>query len=392
MTVARSPALGALLLPLGLPIVLSLFGAARARAEERCIECHAGRSEARLRAPVIAAADDVHAAAGVGCAQCHGGDPEDPSARAHDLGGGFRGVPDAAGVAILCGTCHDGSHQDAAAVLDAFRQGAHARATAAGRAGAASCTSCHRAHGITHGDDPAAPTAYRRIVDLCASCHDDPAHMAASGLPTDQSAAWRVSVHGRAALGGERDAPVCTSCHDPHRGESGLVATDACGRCHADIRAAFDRGPHADAFARLGFVDCAECHGSHEVELADARLLEGLGAACARCHGEGQPVFERVRRLAGHASELDAARRSLPRGDPRRAAMISAVHALDVDGLAAALGEWEPSGDAAAPERSAGERAHAPPSAWRTFSLPIGAAIASVVLALLVFVALRRKR
>jgi len=316
----------------------ALAMASHARADETCIGCHAMRSEARLRMPVSARSHDVHADANVGCTDCHGGDPDEPTVRAHDLGRGFRGVPDVLGVAQMCAPCHDGSREHLVDVAGAYRQGRHARAAALDHA-SASCVSCHGAHGIEHHDAASAPVAREHVADTCGACHASAEHMAASGLPTDQLAQWRASIHGAAFTTDPTSAPTCSTCHDAHRNAAGLAATEACSQCHRPIREAFDRGPHAAHFEHLGFLDCAECHGSHEIRAADATLLSGIGAACARCHGPGQEAFVRVQRIEALADRLDAARAALSRDDPRRTTLIAALHALDVDALEAALNE-----------------------------------------------------
>lgn len=366
-------------------VLATLSPLSRARADETCVSCHAVRAEARLRAPVSARSHDVHAGAGLGCDDCHGGDPDEPSVRAHDLGRGFRGVPDALGVAQVCGRCHDGSREGLSDVAAELRGGHHGRAAALGRA-TASCTSCHGAHGVLRHDDPTAPVARTHVVDTCAACHADASRMAASGLPTDQAAEWRASVHGEVFAAGSERAPTCASCHDAHGNEAALAAVAACGECHAPIRAAFDAGPHAERFADLGFLDCVECHGSHEIRLADASLLAGLGAACARCHGPGQEAHALVGRIQALAERLDLARAALPRDDPRRANIIAALHALDVDALEAAL--------AALPRAPAETPAHPSPTPdtaddWATR----GAITVLVVVALLALALVwRRKR
>lgn len=323
-------------LPASLLVLSALAVASSAQADETCIDCHRLRSEARLRAPVSARAHDVHADANVACSDCHGGNPDEPSVRAHDLGRGFRGVPDALGVAQMCAHCHDGSREGLADVVTPYREGRHGRGAALGHA-SASCTSCHGPHGIARHDAADAAVAPTQVADTCGACHADEATMAASGLPTDQLRQWRESVHGAAFAVDPTRAPTCSTCHDAHRNAAGLAAVAACSQCHQPIRAAFDRGPHARHFEHLGFLDCAECHGSHEIRPADATLLSGIGAACARCHGPGQAVFARVQRIEALAGRLDAARAALPRDAPQRATLIAALHALDVDALEAAL-------------------------------------------------------
>lgn len=313
-----------------------LTSPALADRDEGCRSCHATRAEARLRAPVHQE-NDAHGRAGLGCTRCHGGDGSATDARAHDLAGGFRGVPDAIGVSQVCGRCHDGSRDDAPDVLAAFRAGAHGAAIAHRRDGAASCTDCHGAHTIEGPDHARSPVARAQVVGTCTRCHADEERMAFAGLDPRIPQRYAQSVHGRALAEGSEDAPTCAGCHGAHQNGGGLEAAQACAQCHEAIREAFDRGPHASAFSRLGFLDCAECHGSHEVRPADASLLAGLGAACERCHGEGQEVYARVVRLTESAERVDGAREAWERDDPRRIAVISAIHALDVDALAEAL-------------------------------------------------------
>lgn len=317
-------------------LALSLLATPHARADETCVGCHAQRAEPRLRRPVSSRAHDVHAAAELGCADCHGGDPDAPDARAHDLGRGFRGVPDPIGTAQLCGRCHDGSHEGLRDVLTGWRAGRHGR-SAELEDGVASCTSCHGAHGIARHDAAAAPVARVHVAETCGACHASQARMAGSGLPTDQLAGWRTSVHGAAFTTDPEHAPTCSTCHDPHDNAAGLAAIAACTRCHGAIREAFDHGPHAAHFERMGFLDCAECHESHAVRPADATLLSGLDAACARCHGPGQEAFERVARIQAAGARLDVARAVLPREAPERAALLAALHRLDADDLEARL-------------------------------------------------------
>lgn len=327
---------------------------AAAGADPGCASCHATRVEARLRRPV-SAATDAHGRAGVGCADCHGGDPDQATARAHDLGRGFVGRPEATGAVGLCESCHDGT-TEAPDVAGTYHAGAHWDAIAAGRF-AAGCASCHRVHDV----EPLDPD---RAQARCISCHADPERMEASGLPTDQLAQWSASVHGQRAASGHGDAPRCPDCHAPHRNQAGLAAVGACGTCHGDVREAFESGPHAEAFERLGFLDCVECHGSHEVTRPGGRMLSGLGAVCARCHGPGQPAFETVEALAGFADAIDRVRAIAPRDDPRRRAVLRAVHALDPQGLEGAVEDVDlPARAPPPPAPPAVRRAHRPP-AW----------------------------
>lgn len=363
--------------------------ASAARAQSTCVDCHSTRSEARLRAPLDAVPGDAHDAAGIGCVDCHGGDPTEPTVRAHSLVLGFVGVPDPLGTTRFCGRCHDGSREGLADVLSEHRAGAHGRAIAMGRSAAATCTSCHGVHGIVAIDDPAARTSHANVVSVCASCHASADHLGGADLALDVVPEYRESVHGRAVLAGNADAPTCVSCHGQHDNAAGHRATQACGECHESVREAFDTGPHAEAYARLGFSDCAECHGRHDIRRADATLLRGIGAACSRCHGPDSETTERVHGIAALARRLDALRAAHPdRDDPARVAAVTALHRLDLDALTAALAgveELPPGAEAA----TVATRTVARP--WGTF-VGIAVALGVATTALVAWVLGRRRR
>jgi hypothetical protein len=137
----------------------------------------------------------------------------------------------------------------------------------------------------------------------------------------------------------------------------------------------------------MGFLDCAECHGSHDLRPADGTMLEGLGAACQRCHGEGQEVYTRVQRLMASAERLDAAREAWGEDDPRRLAVIDAIHALDADALDHAL-EGAPAPTPDAPHRASRLPARVA-SPWRLLA-PIGGGV--VIVGLIAFVLVRLSR
>ncbi|MGD8607564.1 MAG: ammonia-forming cytochrome c nitrite reductase subunit c552, partial [Myxococcales bacterium] len=52
-------------------------------------------------------ATDIHAQAGIGCVDCHGGDPNaEVSEKAKRAGTGYRGIPSPLEITRLCGGCH----------------------------------------------------------------------------------------------------------------------------------------------------------------------------------------------------------------------------------------------------------------------------------------------
>ena len=183
--------------------------------------------------------------------------------------------------------------------VEAYLQSVHARAVAAGKAGAV-CTDCHGAHAILPSNDAASQTSRPKVPETCGRCH------------ADVLIAYRQSIHGEAIERGMRDAPVCTDCHGEHRilardePNSPVFATnvagETCGRCHGDTRMSERFGLPADkvpAFqdsfhglalraGQLTAANCASCHGVHDIRpSSDPRShvhRTNLPATCGKCH------------------------------------------------------------------------------------------------------------
>jgi nitrate/TMAO reductase-like tetraheme cytochrome c subunit len=117
---------------LTLVVVPTVVGA----EETVCIQCHGGL-EGRLSEPVGIWQSSVHAANGISCHDCHGGDPTD-FAMAMSPERGFVGVPEYIEVPEFCGKCHLGVTED-------YLASAHGQAL---EAGGAQCVVCHGAHEI----------------------------------------------------------------------------------------------------------------------------------------------------------------------------------------------------------------------------------------------------
>ena len=122
-------------------------------ADTVCIECHGGQ-EGRLGAPVAQWRTSVHAANGISCHDCHGGDPTD-YAMAMSPERGFLGAPGYTAVPDFCGRCHVGVAED-------YKGGAHGQAI---ERGGAQCVVCHGNHAVQ-----------RASLDLineqdCSRCH-----------------------------------------------------------------------------------------------------------------------------------------------------------------------------------------------------------------------------
>lgn len=178
-----------------------------------------------------------------------------------------------------------------------------------------------------HGGDPTSfetATAHRgrfvgvpsktEIVELCGTCHADPAQMRQYGLPADQIAGLRTSRHGQLLWAGNTDAPTCTDCHDAHTilrpedARSNVYPPNVpttCARCHEDQQLMGKYGlpttqheEHRESahgvalFERQNFAapTCVGCHGSH------AALPPGVTEivnVCSRCHVLVGRAFDR---------------------------------------------------------------------------------------------------
>jgi hypothetical protein len=277
------------------PAVLAAAGwFLQAAARDTCLECHA-ILEGALQRPAVLYKADVHARHGFGCAACHGGDPstDDPKLSMSPARG-FRGKIPRTAIAQLCAHCHS----DASLMhkynprqrVDQYAQyvtSIHGQRIAQGDTAAATCTDCHSVHDIRNVKDSRAPVHPLRLPETCARCHADPQRMARYGIPTDQFAKYRRSVHWEAlAERGDLSAPSCASCHGNHGATPPGVASVAavCGTCHVLLEELFNKSPHQPVFATMGMAGCIVCHGNHEVLRPSPAMLAGEKSVCAQCH------------------------------------------------------------------------------------------------------------
>lgn len=386
--VSFARAVGALSLAVFATVVMTAE-ARVARAEETCVECHRNQRNPRLRAPAEDVPVSVHGRHDVTCSNCHGGNPEEPSARAHDVAAGFRARFAAGSAPSVCGGCHshtanmgaDGANLPTDQ-LELYVASVHGRAFAGGNERAATCATCHGAHNVRELSDPESPVSPSNVAETCGRCHSDRPLMTSLGMPHDEERQWRHSVHGRAYARWlakprtgplprtERHPPTCNDCHDDHAVAGREAAVSGCQRCHTDMWDSFSEGPHRAAFQRMGFMPCVDCHGSHEIAPANASLI-GIDreAACRRCHSEGQEMFDAIRRLGVQVRTAeraaDRARRGLggqPVGsfesklrpiEEAQHALRLAVHTLDRDRIAAAATVLKTRADRVTPQPEA---------------------------------------
>ena len=313
-----------------------------------CESCHS--SSEWFEGELIEIADlfsnDVHRAVGLGCHDCHGGNPD--VAFADDMFAAmdeewqdnpYRGSPDTAELPEFCGRCHSdpsfmrtynpGPRVDQ---LSEYWSSRHGIALKQGDTGVATCADCHGVHGVRRIDDPESRVHPKNLHKTCGGCHSDPERMRgrtdSHGLPmrVDQAARWERSVHANAMFArGDLTAPTCNDCHGNHGATPpGIESVSfVCGQCHGRETELFrasakhvafsdhndylevaedgcadcheDPGPVMKTTAR--FSECATCHDNHAVVRPTVALLGQLPPTpCAFCHdprlGGGSVVSE----------------------------------------------------------------------------------------------------
>jgi hypothetical protein len=248
-----------------------------------CVDCH-DQVDNKQAAIAEDWRSSIHAKEGVGCADCHGGDPRsDEITVGMAVANGFQGVPGREETVGVCGGCHANAermrpYQIATDQYSKYFSSVHGqRLLTANDTKVAICIDCHGSHAVKPASDPTADVYPLNVPDLCASCH------------TDQFEVYKLSVHGRQLLD-EQDlrAPTCTSCHGSHAAQPPRSDTvvDVCGKCHTATQALYEESAHS----RLPAVGpkCWTCHGTHDVTEPDERLFLHEGGVpdylCATCH------------------------------------------------------------------------------------------------------------
>ncbi len=275
---------------------LLLLPLALSAQKNSCVECHTEMGDA-LKAPVEAMSSDVHSQFGLSCHDCHGGNPAQEDVElAKDRS--FKGAPQRAKIPDFCGGCH----ADSAFMrkfnpnlrvdqLSLYWTSRHGEMLKRGDPNVAVCTDCHGVHGIQAATFPKSRTFPWNIPQTCGRCHADAEHMKAYGLPVDQVAEYKQSVHA-ATLFEKKDlsAPVCNDCHGNHGAVPPEVTSIAyvCRQCHPSAGDLFTRSPHRTAFDGLGISECEACHGNHKiVPPTDQMLAGGSADVCIQCHDAG---------------------------------------------------------------------------------------------------------
>jgi hypothetical protein len=283
-------------------------------ANDTCYNCHVSVDSAQQ-----AIADEwkasVHAGAGIGCADCHGGDPtSDKVTVAMDPARGFQGVPDRRETVDICGTCHSNvermrAYQVPTDQYAKYRTSVHGQQLlTAGDTRVAICTDCHGTHDVKKASDPTSRVYPLNVPTLCASCHGNANLMDPYGIPTDQFDVYKESVHGQALLSrSDLRAPTCASCHGSHDAKppQSSEVVNVCGKCHTATQALYEQSRHAEL--EVG-PKCWTCHGTHDVvRPSEERFFHPTPPEleCTTCHN----LADRQLLLNADRFERDADRR-----------------------------------------------------------------------------------
>ena len=204
-------------------IGLLLFSINGFGSDNNCLNCHLDWEDEDGAAAKYTR--DIHSQKGLGCAECHGGDPTMDDMDDVRDSKGYRGVPNHLEVPDFCARCHADAaymheHNPSLPVdqLAKYKTSIHGQRLFAGKdEKVANCISCHSVHEIGNGQMPYSSTHPANLPATCGKCHSDKDYMAEYNIPTDQLEKYISSVHGQALLErGDLGAPACNDCHGNH--------------------------------------------------------------------------------------------------------------------------------------------------------------------------------
>ena len=145
------------------------------------------------------------------------------------------------------------------------------------------CEDCHSGlDSKTHGKVKSAIKSKREftlgIRESCRDCHKK------------KATEYDDSVHAALVKAGNKKAPLCSDCHNPHTVRStkivAPIAETPCAKCHEAIFKAYSKDVHGHERIAKGISAplCAGCHQAHAVKAAS--MGESVKDACLTCHKE----------------------------------------------------------------------------------------------------------
>lgn len=275
---------------------------------DTCTSCHSTLGGEQTRV-VDEWENSIHADRDVGCAACHGGDPNADEINASmSPGAGYVGVPDHEAIPGLCASCHSDPARMRQYDLPTdqfakYQESVHGRALIEnGDPNVATCVDCHGSHDVREVNDPGTGVYPTNVPETCASCHADQQLMAPYGISTNQYELYKDSVHGVALLGRQDlRAPSCATCHGTHGAAPPGFAevANVCGSCHSATQDYYVQGVHAKA-GDAG-PKCVTCHGRYDVTEPDESLFVGTEERhCGSCHPPDSKTDRQVLQIRDH--------------------------------------------------------------------------------------------
>lgn len=271
-------------------ILLAAAAAIAASGKDTCVECHSGM-DGNLKKPAELIKSDVHIAAKLSCASCHGGDnTSDDMSVAMSPAKGFKGKIARTAIPKLCSSCHSDPNfmrkyrpQQRVDQFALYQTSVHGKKLEAGDTNVATCIDCHSVHDIRAVKDAASPVHPLKLPGTCGRCHADAARMASYKIPTNQLDEYKTSVHWEALTKrGDLSAPNCASCHGNHGAKPPQVESveAVCGSCHVLFEKNFSTSVHQPLFSS----GCIVCHSNHGIHQPSTAMLTGKTAVCSQCH------------------------------------------------------------------------------------------------------------
>ena len=284
--------------------------------ENTCITCHLelGGKHAQITDDWT---ESIHAAQGVGCVSCHGGDPTQADAEASmSPEAGYLGPLPKDRIPGLCGSCH--SDVDLMRPFDLptdqlaqYWHSQHGQALLEGDPNVATCFDCHDGHRVLKVSDPGSQAYPSNEPAMCASCHADEALMAPYDIPTDQYDLYQTSVHGEALLDEQNlRAPTCSTCHGKHGAAPPgyQQVANVCGQCHAATQDYYMQGAHRTGMTGEAAPRCVTCHGRYDVQHATRELFVGTEERhCGSCHAPDTEIGRQAEAMYNVLTEADEA-------------------------------------------------------------------------------------
>lgn len=206
----------------------------------------------------------------------------------------------------LCLSCHLDSPEvtertvPSAGFITSYESSIHRVALSNGNPNAAGCVDCHSSHNVKDGIDTSSTVFRTNIPSTCGNCHED------------ITKEFNESVHGIAAMKGNKDVPVCTDCHGEHdildhtdpRSPVAYknVAEQVCSPCHSSVKLSEKYGISTNRFktfsdsyhglalkgGSLVVANCASCHGIHNIKSSNdpGSMINkaNLVKTCGTCH------------------------------------------------------------------------------------------------------------